>query len=79
MFPVTLSTVEADNQALLSKYYVRLPCASAGTIPFAEREKDGDLLRGVTETVSAAWMHEKAFHLRSAGVPLFFAAMENGL
>ena len=40
-----------------------------------EAEKDGDLLRAVTEPMPVSAMHEAAAKLRQAGAEVFFAAM----
>lgn len=79
MFPAGLEAVEADNEALRFRYCVRLPADRAEALPFAERETEGETLRGLTEPLSAARMHETAARLRGEGVPLFFAAMEGAL
>ena len=68
--------VAADNSAVKCRYYVRLSAADLGNLPLAEREDDGDLVRGVTENMSVSAMHAFAAALRQKGGSIFFAAME---
>ena len=42
----------------------------------AEKELDGDVVRGVTEEMAVTEMHAKAKELRLGGAAVFFAAME---
>ena len=76
MFPAGLRKVSADGGAARCSYYVRLPSAAAGALPFARSELCGDVLRGVTEPISAAQMHGTAAKLRADGASVFFAALE---
>ena len=66
----------ADNSGVCKRYYVRLDAAAADTLPFAEKEADGALVRGVTEPIPVTEMHAKAKALRESGAAVFFAAME---
>ena len=68
--------VAADNSAVTCRYYVRLNASDLGDLPLAEREDDGDLVRGVTENISVSAMHAFAAALRQKGGSIFFAAME---
>ncbi len=76
MFPDGLRKVRADGGAARCAYYVRLPSAAAGALPFAKLEVCGDVLRGVTGLISAAQMHGMAAKLRAEGASVFFAALE---
>ena len=67
--------VKADNSACSRAYYVRLPAQFADRLPLKEVEKDGELLRAVTEPMPVSAMHEAAAKLRQAGAEVFFAAM----
>ena len=67
--------VKADNSACSHAYYVRLPAQFADRLPLKEVEKDGELLRAVTESMPVSAMHEAAAALRQAGAEVFFAAM----
>ena len=67
--------VKADNSACSRAYYVRLPAQFADRLPLKEVEKDGELLRAVTEPMPVSAMHEAAAALRQAGAEVFFAAM----
>ena len=67
--------VKADNSACSRVYYVRLPARFEDMLPLKEAEKDGDLLRAVTEPMPVSAMHEAAAKLRQAGAEVFFAAM----
>lgn len=67
--------VKADNSACSRVYYVRLPAHFEDMLPLKEAEKDGDLLRAVTEPMPVSAMHEAAAKLRQAGAEVFFAAM----
>ena len=66
----------ADNSGVCKRYYVRLDTAAADALPFAEKEADGALVRGVTEPIPVTEMHAKAKALRESGAAVFFAAME---
>lgn len=68
--------VAADNSAVKCRYYVRLNAADLGELPLAERESDGALVRGVTESLPVSAMHTFAAALREKGGSIFFAAME---
>ena len=68
--------VAADNSVVKKRYYVRLPEACADSLPFTEKELDGDTVRGVTEEMAVTEMHAKAKALRLGGAAVFFAAME---
>ena len=68
--------VAADNSVVKKRYYVRLPERCADSLPFADRELDGDVVRGVTEEMAVTEMHAKAKELRLGGAAVFFAAME---
>ncbi len=68
--------VAADNSVCSCRYYVRLPRACADALPFAEKELDGELCRGVTESLAVTDMHARAEALRRDGAEVFFAAME---
>ena len=67
--------VKADNSACSHAYYVRLPARFQDRLPLKESEKDGQLLRAVTEPLSVSAMHEAAAELRKAGAEVFFAAI----
>ena len=67
--------VKADNSACSRVYYVRLPARFEDMLPLKEAERDGDLLRAVTEPMPVSAMHEAAAKLRQAGAEVFFAAM----
>lgn len=67
--------VKADNSACSRAYYVRLPARFADRLPLKEVERDGDVLRAVTEFMPVSAMHEAAAELRQAGAEVFFAAM----
>ena len=67
--------VKADNSACSRVYYVRLPARFEDMLPLKEAEKDGDLLRAVTEPMPVSAMHEAAAALRQAGAEVFFAPM----
>ena len=67
--------VKADNSACSRVYYVRLPARFEDMLPLKDAEKDGDLLRAVTEPMPVSAMHEAAAKLRQAGAEVFFAAM----
>ena len=69
--------VAADNSVCACRYYVRLPAALADALPFAEKELDGALCRGVTEALAVADMHARVKALRDGGAAVFFAAMED--
>ena len=68
--------VSADNSVCLCRYYVRLPADKAACVPFAESALSDGLVRGVTELISVARMHELAAQLRQDGAGVFFAALE---
>ncbi len=68
--------VAADNSFCTCRYYVRLGAGSADALPFAEKERDGELVRGVTERVPVSEMHARVKALRESGEEVFFAAME---
>ena len=68
--------VAADNSAVEKRYYVRLDAARSDSLPFAEKEIDGALVRGVTKAIPVTEMHAKAKMLRERGAAVFFAAME---
>ena len=68
--------VAADNSAVKCRYYVRLNAADLGDLALAEREEDGALVRGVTQSMSVSAMHAFAAALRQKGGSIFFAAME---
>lgn len=68
--------VAADNSVRSCCYYVRLDAAEAASLPLAEREEDGALVRGVTAPMSVSDMHAFAAGLREKGGKIFFAAME---
>jgi homoserine dehydrogenase len=68
--------VAADNSAVEKRYYVRLDAALSDCLPFAEKEIDGALVRGVTKAIPVTEMHAKANMLRERGAAVFFAAME---
>lgn len=76
MFPEGLSAVQADNADCFFRYYVRMSAAESSALPFAEYERRGDLLCGITDPISVTTMHESAAGLREAGVSIFFAALE---
>ena len=64
--------VKADNGSCQCSYYIRLPREFAGNFDFIERG-DGDTVRGITNKLSVAEMHEKVRSLRKAGARIFFA------
>ena len=68
--------VAADNSVISCRYYVRLPAARADALPFAEKELDGALCRGVTESLAVTDMHARVKALRESGAAVFFAAVE---
>ncbi|MBQ3482312.1 MAG: homoserine dehydrogenase [Oscillospiraceae bacterium] len=68
--------VAADNSVALCRYYVRLPAEKADALPLAEKEVDGALCRGVTESLPVTEMHARVKALREEGAEVFFAAME---
>ena len=68
--------VAADNSAVFCRYYVRLPAALSDALPLAEKEIDGELCRGVTESLAVTDMHARVKALRENGAAVFFAAME---
>ena len=55
---------------------MRLPAARADALPFAEKELDGALCRGVTESLAVTDMHARVKALRESGAAVFFAAVE---
>ena len=67
--------VTADNSACSHSYYVRLPARFVDALPLKETEKDGDLLRAVTEPMPVSAMHKAAAELRKNGAQVFFAAL----
>lgn len=69
--------VAADNSAVSCRYYVRLRAACASVLPLAACERDGELCRGVTESLPVSEMHALAKALRAQGEELFFAALED--
>ena len=77
MMKPSCERVSADNSVCACRYYVRLPLACAGALPFAEKEADGELLRGVTEPLPVTEMHARVKALRESGAAVFFAAMED--
>ena len=68
--------VTADNSVCSCRYYVRLPAALAGALPFAEKEEDCGVCRGVTGLLPVTEMHARVKALREQGASVFFAAME---
>ena len=76
MMKASCVRVAADNSAVKKRYYVRLPEVCADSLPFAEKELDGNVVRGVTEEIAVTEMHAKAKELRLGGAAVFFAAME---
>lgn len=68
--------VTADNSVCSCRYYVRLPAGLADALPFTEKETEGDLCRGVTESIPVTDMHARVKSLRESGAAVFFAAME---
>ena len=69
--------VAVDNSVVSCRYYVRLPAERADALPFAEKECDGGLCRGVTESLAVTDMHARVKALRESGAAVFFAAMED--
>ena len=67
--------VTADNNACSHSYYVRLPARFVDALPLKETERDGDLLRAVTEPMPVSTMHKAAAELRKNGAQVFFAAL----
>ena len=67
--------VKADNSACSRAYYMRLPAQFADRLPLKEVEKDGELLRAVTDSMPVSAMHEAAAEIRKTGAEVFFAAM----
>ncbi len=54
-----------------------MPAACAGALPLAEKELEGELVRGVTESLPVTEMHAAVKALRENGAAVFFAAMED--
>ena len=67
--------VTADSSACSHSYYVRLPARFVDALPLKETERDGDLLRAVTEPMPVSAMHKAAAELRKNGAQVFFAAL----
>ena len=76
MMKAACERVAADNSFCSCRYYVRLGAAFADALPFAEKECDGELVRGVTERVPVSEMHARVKALRERGAEVFFAAVE---
>lgn len=76
MLPEGCRTVEADNRETLRSYYVRTGGFAAYRLPLRSVLAQGDVVRAVTEPMSAEKMHALAQNIRKDGTGLFFAALE---
>ena len=79
MFPESCRAAEADNRAAVHAYYIRTGGFAACRLPLRAVLAQGDVVRAVTEPVSAENMHALAQYIRKDGNDLFFAALEEEL
>ena len=79
MFPENCRAAEADNRAAVHTYYIRTGSFAACRLPLRSVLTQGDVVRAVTEPMSAEKMHALAQNIRKDGNDLFFAALEEEL
>lgn len=65
--------VSADNSGCICSYYVRLPALFAERLPLISQEREGDIIRGISEKLSVQEMHETVGKIRQEGASVFFA------
>lgn len=65
----------ADNSGAQCSYYVRIDSAWADKLPLASIVREGDVVRGVIESLSVQEMHALAASLRRGGARIFFAEL----
>ena len=76
MFPENCRSAKADNREAVHSYYIRTGGFAACRLPLRSVLAQGDVVRAVTEPMSAEKMHALAQNIRSDGNGLFFAALE---
>lgn len=76
MLPEGCRAGEADNRGAVCRYYVRTGAFAAYRLPLLSVLSQGDVVRAVTEPMSAEKMHALAQNIRKDGTSLFFAALE---
>ena len=70
---------EADNREAVNSYYIRTGGFAAVRLPLRSVLAQGEVVRAVTEPMSAEKMHALAQNIRKDGNDLFFAALEEEL
>ena len=76
MFPENCRSAKADNREAVHSYYIRTGGSAACRLPLRSVLAQGDVVRAVTEPMSAEKMHALAQNIRRDGNGLFFAALE---
>lgn len=79
MFPENCRAAEADNREAVHSYYIRTGGFAAVRLPLRSVLAQGEVVRAVTEPMSAEKMHALAQNIRKDGNELFFAALEEEL
>ena len=79
MFPENCRAAEADNREAVNSYYIRTGGFAAVRLPLRSVLAQGEVVRAVTEPMSAEKMHALAQNIRKDGNDLFFAALEEEL
>lgn len=79
MFPENCRAAEADNREAVHSYYIRTGGFAAVRLPLRSVLAQGEVVRAVTEPMSAEKMHALAQNIRKDGNDLFFAALEEKL
>ena len=76
MFPENCRSAKADNREAVHSYYIRTGGSAACRLPLRSVLAQGDVVRAVTDPMSAEKMHTLAQNIRRDGNGLFFAALE---
>ena len=79
MFPENCRAAEADNREAVHSYYIRTGGFAAVRLSLRSVLAQGEVVRAVTEPMSAEKMHALAQNIRKDGNDLFFAALEEEL
>ncbi len=79
MFPENCRAAEADNREAAHSYYIRTGGFASVRLPLRSVLVQGDVVRAVTEPMSAEKMHALAQNIRKDGNDLFFASLEEKL
>ena len=79
MFPGNCRSAKADNREAVHSYYIRTGGSAACRLPLRSVLAQGDVVRAVSEPMSAEQMNAPAKNIPRDGKGMFFAEMQEEL